>query len=347
MKTDAINRQWLLARRPSGMVEAGDFQRVDAALPVADLAAGEILVRNIMLGFDPAQRGWMDDAPGYMPPIALGEPVRGSAAARIVASENPDFPVGALVRGLFGWQDYAVANRAGDAPPLRAPDGLSPQHALGMFGGASLTAHVGLLEVGALRDGETVLVSGAAGAVGSMAVQIAKLKGARVIGIAGGAEKCGWLTEEYGADAAIDYKSENVAQRLTALCPNGIDLFFDNVGGTILEAGIGNIALFGRIVLCGAISGYNDATPSPGPRNLMNLVTQRATMRGFILLDHLDCAPAAMAEFADWVESARIRYREDIQQGFENIPRSFLRLFRGENRGKQLLRIDDVAELSA
>ena len=340
MKTNAINRKWLLARRPSGMVSEADFCRVDTALPEPDLAAGEILVRNVMLGFDPAQRGWMDDAPGYMPPIELDEPVRGSAVARVVASTNSDYPVGALVRGLFGWQDYAVANRAGDSPPMPVPVGVSPEQALGLFGGASITAYVGLLEVGALREGDTVLVSGAAGAVGSMAVQIAKLKGARVIGIAGGAEKCGWLTDEYGADAAIDYKSENVAERLAQVCPNGIDLFFDNVGGDILEAGIENMALFGRIVLCGAISGYNDATPSPGPRNLMNLVRQRVMMRGFILLDHLDRVPAAMAELASWTEAGHIRHREDMQEGFANIPRTFLRLFRSENRGKQLLRID-------
>lgn len=340
METNAINRQWLLARRPAGMVSEADFRRVDTALPKADLDAGEILVRNVMLGFDPAQRGWMDDAPGYMPPIAIDAPVRGSAAARVVASANPDYPVGALVRGLFGWQDYAVANRVGDGPPMLVPAGLSPEQALGLFGGASLTAYVGLLEVGALSAGDVVLVSGAAGAVGSMAVQIARLKGARVIGIAGGAEKCGWLTDEYGADAAIDYKSENVAERLAHLCPEGIDLFFDNVGGDILEAGIGNMALFGRITLCGAISGYNDVTPSPGPRNLMNLVRQRVTMRGFILLDHLDRVPAAMAELASWTEAGHIRHREDVQQGFSNIPCTFLRLFRGENRGKQLLRID-------
>ncbi|ARS26577.1 NADP-dependent oxidoreductase [Sphingomonas sp. KC8] len=341
MKTNAINRQWLLARRPSGMVRETDFQRVDVALPVANLPAGEILVRNVMLGFDPAQRGWMDDAPGYMPPMEIGVPVRGSAAAWVVASENPDYPVGALVRGLFGWQDYAVANRRDDAPPMRVPAGLSPEQALGLFGGASLTAYIGLLEVGRLREGDRVLVSGAAGAVGSMAVQIARLKGAHVIGIAGGPEKCRWLTAEYGADAAIDYKSENVADRLAALCPQGIDLFFDNVGGAILEAGIANLALFGRIVLCGAISGYNDVTPSPGPRNLMNLVRQRAVMRGFILLDHLDQAPAAMAELGQWVGEGRIRHRDDIQVGFENVPQTFLRLFRGENRGKQLLRIDE------
>ncbi|MDB5421553.1 MAG: NADP-dependent oxidoreductase, partial [Brevundimonas sp.] len=219
--------------------------------------------------------------------MALGEPVRGSAAARVVASANPAYPEGALVRGLFSWQDYAIAARRREAPPVLIPDGVTPEEALGVLGGASLTAYIGLKTVGRLKAGETVLISGAAGAVGSMAVQIARLNGARVIGIAGGPEKCRWLVEDYGADAAIDYRNENVAERLATLAPDGINLFFDNVGGETLEAGIAHIARFGRIVLCGAITGYNDATPAPGPRNLMRLISQRAEMRGFILLDHL------------------------------------------------------------
>lgn len=342
MPAETVNRQWLLARRPIGQVRVEDFVRRDASLPQADLAAGEILVRNLMFGFDPAQRGWMDDAPSYLPPIAIGEPVRGSAAGRVVASANLSYPEGSMVRGLFGWQDYSVAGRAGDPDPVAIPDGTAPEEALGIFGAASLTAYVGINDIGQLRAGDCVLVSGAAGAVGSVAVQIARLAGARVIGIAGGAEKCRWLVEDYGADAAIDYRNEDVPARLKVLAPDGIDLFFDNVGGTTLEAGIAHIARFGRIVLCGAISGYNDLQGARGPSNLTRLIPQRAGMRGFILLDHLDRVPAAMAALRQWVGSGQIRYRTDIQHGFDAIPQTFLRLFNGCNRGKQLLRIDGV-----
>lgn len=343
MAAETVNRQWLLARRPRGLVRVDDFVRRDVSVPQANLAAGEILVRNLMFGFDPAQRGWMDDAPSYLPPIAIGEPVRGSAAARVIASANPAYPEGSMVRGLFGWQDYAVAARASDADPVPIAEGTAPEEALGIFGAASLTAHVGINDVGRLRAGDIVLVSGAAGAVGSVAIQIARLAGARVIGIAGGPEKCGWLVEDYGADAAIDYRNEDVPARLKLLAPDGIDLFFDNVGGATLEAGIAHIARFGRIVLCGAISGYNDIQDAPGPRNLTRLIPQRAEMRGFILLDHLDRVPAAMAELRQWVISGQIRYRTDVQHGFDAIPQTFLRLFDGSNQGKQLLRIDEMA----
>ncbi|WP_312783540.1 NADP-dependent oxidoreductase [Brevundimonas sp.] len=335
-----INRQWVLARRPKGQVRVEDFARCDAPVPVPDLAAGEILIRTEMFGFDPAQRGWMDDAPSYMPPMAIGEPVRGSAVARVVASTNPAYPEGALVRGLFSWQDYAVAARAGEAAPTLIPEGVTAQEALGVFGGASLTAWVGLKAVGRLAAGDTVLVSGAAGAVGSMAVQIARLNGARVIGIAGGPEKCRWLVEDYGAAAAIDYRHEDVAARLAVLAPDGIDLFFDNVGGETLEAGIAHIARFGRIVLCGAISGYNDEQPAPGPRNLWRLIAQRAEMRGFILLDHLATVATARSQLEAWLRAGGIRYRIDMQQGFEAIPETFLRLFSSASQGKQLLRLE-------
>lgn len=336
----SVNRQWLLARRPVGQVRLEDFERRDAPVPVPDLAAGEILVRMVMIGFDPAQRGWMDDGVSYMPPMAVGDPVRSSAAARVEASNNPAYPEGSLVRGLLSWQDYAVAGRAGEAPLLPVPPGITPEEALGVLGGTSLTAHVGLNRIGRLRGGDTVVVSGAAGAVGSAAVQIARLKGARVIGIAGGPEKCRWLIEDYGAAAAIDYRSENVSDRLAILAPEGVDLFFDNVGGEILEAGIAHIARFGRIVLCGAISGYNDLNAAPGPRNLMRMIAQRAEMRGFILPDHLDHVPAARHELETWLRAGKIRYRTDIQDGFEAIPKTFLRLFSSTSRGKQLLRMD-------
>lgn len=335
-----INRQWVLARRPVGVIRTEDFARRDGPVPVADLAAGEILVQNLLLGFDPAQRGWMDDAPSYMPPMALGEPVRGSACGRVIASENPAYPVGARVRGLLGWQDYAVAARAGESAPVLIGSEVAPEDALGVLGAASLTAYVGMMRVGRVAAGDCVLVSGAAGAVGSMAVQIARLNGARVIGIAGGQDKCRWLVEDYGADAAIDYRSENVSERLASLAPDGVDLFFDNVGGAILEAGIAHIGRFGRIVLCGAIASYNEIQPIPGPRNLARLIAQRAELRGFILLDHMAAIPQASAQLEEWLGEGQIRYRADIQHGFDAIPTTFLRLFTGESQGKQLLRLD-------
>ncbi len=335
----SLNRQWVLARRPVGQVSLEDFARRDAPVPVPDLAAGEILVRVVMIGFDPAQRGWMDDGDSYMPPMPVGDPVRSSAAARVEASNNPAYPEGSLVRGLFGWQDYAVTARVGETPPVLIPPGVTPEEALGVLGAASLTAHVGLNRVGRLRAGDTVLISGAAGAVGSVAVQIARLKGARVIGVAGGPEKCRWLTSDYGADAAIDYRNENVSERLAILAPEGIDLFFDNVGGAMLEAGIDHIARFGRIVLCGAISGYNDVEAAPGPRNLMRMIAPRAEMWGFILPDHLDHVPAARHELEVWLRAGKIRYCVDIQEGFEVIPKTFLRLFGNSSQGKRLLKL--------
>ncbi|WP_312811841.1 NADP-dependent oxidoreductase [Brevundimonas sp.] len=334
-----MNRQWVLVRRPVGQVRLEDFARIDAEIPVPDLAAGEILIRNRILGFDPAQRGWMDKGTGYMAPMALGEPVRGSAAAEVIASQNPAYQVGRFVRGLFGWQDYAVVNKVGEAAPILIPEDVAPEEALGVLGAASLTAWVGIQTVGGVKSGDCVLVSGAAGAVGSMVAQIARLNGARVIGIAGGAEKCRWLVEDYGADAAIDYRSEDVSARLAELAPDGVDLFFDNVGGDILEAAIGRMAFHGRIVLCGSISGYNDAEPAPGPRNLSRMISYRISMQGFILLDHLDQVPQASAELRDWLAAGTLRYRTDIQHGFEAIPATFLRLFSGANKGKQLLRL--------
>ncbi|MEG1452819.1 NADP-dependent oxidoreductase [Brevundimonas sp.] len=335
-----LNRRWVLARRPVGQVGLDDFARIDAEMPVPDLAKGEILVRNRILGFDPAQRGWMDKGAGYMTPMALGEPVRGSACAEVIASQNPAYPVGRFVRGLFGWQDYAVVARAGETAPILVPEGVQPEEALGVLGAASLTAWAGIKTVGGVKSGDCVLVSGAAGAVGSMVVQIARLNGARVIGIAGGTEKCRWLVEDYGAEAAIDYRNEDVAVRLADLAPDGIDLFFDNVGGDILEAAIGHMAFHGRIVLCGSISGYNDEQPSSGPCNLSRMISYRLSMQGFILLDHLDQVPTASAELRGWLEAGKLRYRTDIQHGFDAIPATFLRLFTGENQGKQLLRLD-------
>ncbi|RVT91216.1 NADP-dependent oxidoreductase [Sphingomonas crocodyli] len=337
---DAINRQWVLARRPQGAVRADDFTYIEVARPTPDLGAGEILVRTVMFSFDPAMRGWVDDVPSYLPPVAIGAPMRASAVAEIVESADPAFPVGRHVIGLLSWQDYAVVNRAGERPITMLPEGTPPAVALGVLGGSGLTAHVGLCRVGGLKPEDNVLVTGAAGAVGSVAAQIARIKGAHVVGVAGGAEKAAWLRETCGIAEVIDYRAENLDQRLGELFPKGIDLFFDNVGGDQLEVGIAHMADHGRIALCGAIATYNDAEPRPGPRNMMKVIIARLRMEGFIVMDHGAAVPGIMAELAGWVAGGQIAFRHDIQTGFANIPATLLRLFSGENRGKQLLQID-------
>ena len=337
----AMNKQWLLHQRPLGMVGAEHFKLTESPMPEPDLQAGQVLIKTLMLGFDPAMRGWLIDEPSYLPPVAIGEPMRASGVGQVVKSNNPDLPVGVLVQGLTNWQEYSIGDPAGPVPPAALPQGVPPNLALSVFGSTSLTAYFGLMDVGQPKAGETVLVSGAAGATGSVVAQIAKLQGCRVIGIAGGAEKCQWLRDACQLDAVIDYKSEKLEQRLGALCPEGVDIFFDNVGGDTLEAGIEHMADFGRIVLCGAIASYNDAVPQPGPHNLMRLVTRRIRMQGFIVIDYLGRAPEAIDALTQWVSAGQIAWREDVQEGFENIPDTLQRLFDGRNVGKQLLKLAD------
>jgi NADPH-dependent curcumin reductase CurA len=330
------NRQWRLASRPVGMVSESNFDFVEE--PVGELGEGEYRVRNIYISFDPAMRGWMEDRPSYIPPVQIGEVMRAGTVGEVVESRHPDFAEGDRVQGLFGWQEYAVGGR-GLAQGTKVPEGMPITWPLGVCGITGLTAYFGLLDLGRPEPGETVLVSGAAGATGSVAAQIAKLKGCRVVGIAGGPSKCGLLTDELGLDAAIDYKGENVQARIAETCPGGVDVYFDNVGGPILDAALANLAQRARVVLCGGISGYNEKEPPPGPRNLMNLVIQRARMEGFIVIDYMARFPEATAELAEWVRSGRIQHREDIQEGIENAVQTFLRLFRGQNTGKQLLKL--------
>jgi NADPH-dependent curcumin reductase CurA len=320
------------------MVGEANFDFVEA--PIPEIGEGEYLVRNLYISFDPAMRGWMEDRPSYMPPVQLGEVMRAGTVGQIAESRHPDFAVGELVQGLFGWQEYAVGGQ-GLAQGSRVPAGTPLTWPLGVCGITGLTAYFGLLELGRPQPGETVLVSGAAGATGSVAAQIAKLKGCRVVGIAGGPAKCALLTDELGLDAAIDYKEQDVEARIAETCPEGVNVFFDNVGGPILDAALAQIAQRARVVLCGGISGYNEKEPPPGPRNLMNLITRRGRMEGFIVIDFFARFPAAAAELAGWVSSGQIRHYEDVQEGIENALQTFLRLFRGENTGKQLLHIGD------
>ena len=336
---EKLNRQWLLKDRPQGSVGPEHFELAQSPMPEPDLASGQVLVKTLMLGFDPAMRGWLVDEPSYLPPVAVGEPMRASGVGQVVQSDNNTLPVGTLIQGLINWQEYSIGDPAGLIPPTPLPAGTPPELALSVFGGTSLTAYFGLLDVGQPKSGETVLVSGAAGATGSVVAQIARLKGCRVVGIAGSSEKCEWLSTTCKLDAVIDYKAENLQQRIGELCPSGVDIFFDNVGGTTLEAGIAHMADFGRIVLCGAISNYNDTTPQPGPRNLMLLVSRRIRMQGFIMLDFLDRTQEAIDALTDWVLAGEIAWRVDEQEGFDNIPATLQRLFNGSNVGKQVLKL--------
>jgi len=335
------NRQWLLRARPVGMVKESDFELRESPLPA--VKDGEALVRVLFVGFDPAMRGWMEDRPSYIPPVGLGEVMRAGGVGQIVESRRSDCKVGDFVQGMFGWQEYSVAAPGGLMSATPLPKGMPLTWPLGVCGVTGLTAYFGLLDLGKPKAGETVVVSGAAGATGSVAAQIARLQGCRVVGIAGGAEKCRWLTEQARLDAAIDYKREDVARRLRELCPKGIDVYFDNVGGEILDAALANLAQRARIVQCGGISGYNEATPPPGPRNLMNLVVTRSRMEGFIVIDYAPRFAEGAAKLAQWVAEGKLAHAEDVQHGIENAPKTFLRLFQGKNLGKQLLQVGEHA----
>jgi NADPH-dependent curcumin reductase CurA len=332
------NRQLRLAERPAGMDFERCFRLVEERAPEA-AAEGEILVRSLVLSIDPTQRGWIA-RDTYLPAVKIGDVMRSAAAGRVEQSRHPDFAVGDLVVGVFGWQDYAVVNAA-SSPPTKLLPGVPLELAMSVLGLTGITAYFGLLDVGRPKAGETVVVSGAAGATGSIAGQIARIQGCRVVGIAGGKEKCAWLVREARFDAAIDYKSEDVAARLRELCPKGVDIYFDNVGGDILDAALAQLAMRGRVVLCGAIATYNDDELRPGPKHYINLLTRRGRMEGFIVLDYLARAAEAVMPLWGWVQSGEIVHTVDVQHGLENAPRALKRLFLGENAGKQLVRIAD------
>jgi NADPH-dependent curcumin reductase len=274
--------------------------------------------------------------------VPLNDVMRAAAIGQVIESRHQDYRPGELVQGVFGWQDYVANDGTGMMAVRRVPPGVPPNLALSLFGITGLTAYFGILDVGQVKPGETVVVSGAAGATGSVAGQIAKIKGCRVIGTAGGRAKCDWLSDEAGFDGVVDYRSEDVAGRLSALCPDGIDVFYDNVGGPVLDAVLARIRLHARIVLCGAISRYNEARPSPGPANYANLISRRGRMQGFIVLDYEGRFPEAITALSGWLAEGKIKQKEDIAEGLENAPQALRRLFTGENFGKQLLRIADL-----
>ncbi|PEQ14440.1 NADP-dependent oxidoreductase [Novosphingobium sp. PC22D] len=335
----AENRRFLLVRRPSGEPVPEDFALVSGPIPEAP--EGGLVVRNHFISLDPAQRGWMDDAPSYMPPIPLGDPVRATTVGVVHASNNPNFTPGQWVMGLNAMEDYSVAQPGGFTMPVDVNAVASPSNFLSALGAVGLTAYFGLLEVARPKAGETLLVSGAAGAVGSAVGQIGKIVGCRVIGIAGGAEKGRRLIEDYGFDVAIDYRGKSVealAADIREAAPDGVDMVFENVGGDVMDAELLNLAHNARIVLCGLISEYN-APEKVGIRNLWRVLTTRSTIHGFLIADYADRFAEGGAKMAQWLGEGRLRVDEDIQEGLENAYDAFMRLFTGANTGKLVLKI--------
>ncbi|MGE0170350.1 NADP-dependent oxidoreductase [Nocardioides sp.] len=352
--SDFTNHRMLLSKRPTWTATTEDFAREE--LPAGEPGPGEVLVRVLWIAFDPAMRGWMNDGPSYAPPVPIGDVMRGHGVGEVVRSGVDSVAVGTLVTGNFGWQTYALASfdhgtigqlehvrdpSASHPVARRVPEGVPPTAVLGVLGTTGLTAYFGMLEVGRPRPGDVVLVSGAAGATGSIAGQIAKLAGATTIGIAGGPAKLEWLTDVAGFDHVIDYKSEDVAERLAKLAPDGVDVFFDNVAGKILEAGISNIAQRGTVVLCGGISsGYSDEAVSYGPTNLSTITVRSGAMKGFIVTDFADQFEVATSRLASWVTDGSLVWAEDIQEGdVSDAVATMNRLFDGKNLGKQILQL--------
>jgi NADPH-dependent curcumin reductase CurA len=332
------NRRLVLAERPTANLEETTVRLEEVDVP--EPGAGEAVVRNRFLSIDPTIRTWMDDAPGYLPPIGIDEVVRSGGVAEVVRTNSDRYSPGDLVFGMTGWQEYALADAGANSMQV-LPQGIDPTAALSVFGTTGMTAYFGLIDVGKIKEGDTVVVSGAAGATGSTVGQIARIKGAaRVVGIAGTPEKCAWLVDELGYDAAVNYKTDDVAKRLRQACPDGIDLFFDNVGGELLDICLGQLALRGRVVLCGAIATYNEKGKIEGPSNYRALIARRGRMEGFIILDYIPRFPEAQAEMASWIAEGKIKYATHIVKGLEHAPDALNLLFTGGNTGKVIVELE-------
>lgn len=330
-------RVWRLRHRPVGEIKDTDLELLTEAIP--ELTDGQLLIHVDYLSLDPTNRVWMSDVPQYMPPVALNEIMRGIITGIVVDSRNPDFKTGDRVAGLGGWSDYWISDGT-YLSVMPETAGLSVDQAFGVYSLAGPTAYFGLLEIGQPKPGETVAVSAAAGSVGSLAGQIAKIKGCRVIGIAGSDEKCRWIVDELGFDAAINYKTENVGQRLDELCPNGIDINFENVGGEIMEAVMRRMTTFSRMPLCGLISTYNNVNPAPGPVTFPLILMQRIKVQGFIAYDFLEKFGQCYADLGQWMAEGTLKARTDVRPGFENAVRELRALLTGGNVGKMLLKLD-------
>jgi len=334
------NRRFALAERPQGLIDDDTYDLETG--PVPEIGDGEALVRVKWISVDPTNRTWIGEEPTYLPPVQIGETMRALGLGEVIASKNENYPVGSLVNGLTGWQDYTVAS---DSNPLMVvPDaakGAPPATLLGVLGMTGCTAYFGMLEIGRPREGETVVVSAAAGAVGSVAGQLAKMRGARVVGIAGGPEKCAWIKEELGYDEAVDYKAEDWKRQLADATPDGIDVDFENVGGEIMNEVIGRLNINARVALCGLISGYNETGRPQRLSNFHKLLINRVTLQGFIILDYYPRFGEAIRELSQWVAEGKLKSEQTVVEGFENLPHALNMLFKGENKGKLVVKIAD------
>lgn len=333
---ETISREIRLKNRPSGMPSEDDFELAQVILP--EIEDEQILVRNAYMSVDPYMRGRMHDREGYLPPFQIGKPLEGGAVGQVIESRSTKFQVGDYVVSMMGWRDFFICN--GKYLIKVDPEKVPIQAYLGIMGMPGLTSYVGLIDIGKPKEGETIFVSAAAGAVGSAACQIARIKGCRVVGSAGSEEKVSWLVEEAGVDAAFNYKSvENLTGELQKHCPKGIDIDFENVGGKHLEAALESMNPFGRVVFCGMISLYNAIRPPRAPVNLVYAIPKRLTLKGFIVSDHLDRQPQFNQDMAAWIKEGRIKWKETILDGIENAPKAFLGLFTGDNFGKMLVKL--------
>lgn len=330
-----MNKQLKLAKRPEGMPEADTWTLENN--PIPSIEEGQFLVKQHFISLDPAMRGWIREGKSYIPPVQLGEVMRAGSVGEVVASKHPGYQVGDFVSGWGGVQQYAVFD---GTKSFKVDPNLVPLPVyIGTLGMPGMTAYFGILEVGQIKEGETVLVSGGAGAVGSIVGQIAKLKGCKVVGIAGGPAKCKYMKEELGFDGAIDYKSENMYKAIGRECPDGVDVYFDNVGGEILDAALAHIRMHARIVICGAISQYNNRDDVHGPKNYLALLVNRGTMKGMVVMDYVKDWGKAGMEMGMWMAQGKLRSREDVYEGIDNFYDTFSRLFSGEKKGKLVLKV--------
>lgn len=333
-----INRQYILASRPTGLPTAEDVPSREVV--VSEPGEGEVVLRNLYISLDPAIRGWMGDDPNYIEPIELGDPVRSSVIGRVVDSRHPDFSIGEVAMCMGGWEQYTTVS-ATMLNKLDESSGVPLSHFLGVLGPTGLTAYFGLMEVGRPQPEETVLVSAAAGAVGSVVGQIAKMQGCRVVGMAGTEGKCRWLREQLGFDEVINYRScGDYEPAIRRACPNGVDVYFDNVGGEILDAALLCLNKYARVAVCGWISTYNEPN-APGPRNLWQLVAQSVTIQGFVVIDYMDRFPEGIGQLAEWVMSGELQFKEDVVEGLDAILPTFLKLFDGSNQGKLVIKLSE------
>lgn len=330
-----MNKQLLFVKRPVGEVDASTWTL--ETNPIPEIEDGQLLIKQHYISLDPAMRGWMNNSKSYIEPMTIGSVMRAGSVGEVIASKNPKFKVGEYLAGTGGVQQYTATDGKGYYPvdPKMAP---LPTY-IGTLGMPGMTAYFGITEVGKIKEDDTVLVSGAAGAVGSVVGQVAKIKGCKVVGIAGGAEKCAYVVDELGFDACIDYKNENVASRFKEECPKGIDVYFDNVGGEILDIALSRLKMHARIVICGAISQYNNKTAIKGPSNYLALLVSRATMQGMVVFDYADRYKEGAMRLGQWMALGKLKTREDIYEGIENFPETFQRLFTGDKMGKLVLKV--------